>query len=69
LLYTHKNKGSLFASMVSQRTLNIFGTFSKAQKKFFILEKGPLDYKMFFTLRKKMVLLIRVHWKVVIIWL
>ncbi len=40
---TLKNKGSLMASMVQWRTLNIHGTF-QMQKRFFIMEKGSLDY-------------------------
>ncbi len=38
-----KNKVSLLASMVLWRTLNIYGTF-QMQKRFFIVEKGSLDF-------------------------
>jgi len=43
-LHTHKNKGSLLASMVPWGTFNIHGTFPLV-KRFFIVEKGSLDYK------------------------
>ncbi len=42
-MYTLKNKGSLLASMVLWRTLNIHGTF-QMQKRFFIVEKVSLDF-------------------------
>ncbi len=51
--YSLENKGSLLASMVPWRTLNIHGTFP-FHKKFFIVEKKVLYIiKMFFTLRNK----------------
>ncbi len=43
LWYTPKNKGSLLASMVPQRTFTNHGTFS-FHKRFFTVEKGSLDY-------------------------
>ncbi len=42
--YTLKNKGSILASMVLQRTLNIHGTF-QTQKRLFIVKKGSLDFE------------------------
>ncbi len=41
--YTLKNKGSLLASMVIWRILNIHGTL-QMQKRFFTVEKGSLDF-------------------------
>jgi len=39
-LFTLKNKGSLLASMVPQRTFNISGLFFKVEKWLFRLLKG-----------------------------
>ncbi len=56
-----KNKGSLM--MVPWRTLKIHGIFS-FHKRFFIVEKGSIDYSDILHSKKKMVLLKTVHWKV-----